>query len=1288
MARGKVVLLGAAGLGVVAAAAALWLLGGTPGAVGPASESTGESSARSDAPRAESPVEGTGGAVVPTQAPATGGRILGRLVRGSPPVPVAGDVTVSGKTLPPRTVKAGEDGRFAVENLPKETNLDLVATSAGLLPSRHPGIYIERRGPFDMGDVLLGPPQRLEVRVRDKGDRPVAGATVSMVRNRTWSANTDWVGLQLKVPPPPSPEATLKTDDKGVVVFESAPPGAWAVLAEADGYGRVGAFANIGEGEAREPVRIVLLPACGLEGTVFAADGKPLPGVTVFGVPVQAPWPQDLYRITATADEQGAYKLAGFAEGAVNVSVMVTPDFVVGVGTVQLPGVRRFDIRLAPGFTVKGKVTDDVSGAAVPGARVTLQTYSPTGGMSGQATIRRETAADGAYALENIPAGNFGTVMVRKEGFLDWPDAQAPQTTWAIATAGSVEERDAKLHRGAAVRGRVLDGSGKPVPNARVQAYTMNPNSGFSQSEPVSAGADGTYRVENIPAGKALLMVTASGWFQPKFPQDYWQPLQSGAVPEECSVDVPKEGEAVKDLVLSSGGVVEGFVSAPDGSPAVGLRPYVQATKGRPMQMGGGGVAGPSDAEGKFRITGVVPGEELTVRASGTKAETGTSDVFRLADGETVQGIRVALKAGGGIAGRVRRDDGKSAQGASIRAVQGQQDMNQQWSPDWQYRAGVTHPVGADGDFRIEGITPGKYSLFATCEGTAPSAAVTVDVPEGSVKEGVDVLLPIERPISGQVVDDARSPVAGARITFREDAGGGGRGFNPGGGNETTSAVSDAEGKFTLPGLGEKSYEVSAEATGFVRESAKTKGGATDVVLVLRRGQGIGGVVVDEADGKPIPDMAITVNPMINTPGPWRGRQGKTGKDGTFLVDGLDPNLEFSVTAGQQWGGKSEHAPKTQQKVKPGTTDLRISLVRGQAISGTLVDEQGAPVNLRVQVQVVGKTADDKPDYQKQRWGQSESDGTFRIGGLEAGVYDVTINSGWNQTGGGFAPASMKGIAAGTEGISITLRKGAPISGKVVDEKGDPIKQQTWMQITPSGETMGSPGTSNAMVQQDGTFTTPALDTSKTYDLNVGQIQGYMGATAKGVAPGAKDVIIRMSKGGSIAGRVVDDAGNAVAKGVSVQAQAESLQPGQVGGQAWAATKEDGTFLLEGLGEFKFKVRAGGNNSEYAQTTADGTHAPGTTDLVVRVKAGVAISGRLLTSTGEGFQSQSIMGTAEGVEGAQPSYTRVGEDGTFTMKGLPAGKVRIKAYSGKDWADLGVIEAPATGVTLTMPESK
>jgi hypothetical protein len=202
-------------------------------------------------------------------------------------------------------------------------------------------------------------------------------------------------------------------------------------------------------------------------------------------------------------------------------------------------------------------------------------------------------------------------------------------------------------------------------------------------------------------------------------------------------------------------------------------------------------------------------------------------------------------------------------------------------------------------------------------------------------------------------------------------------------------------------------------------------------------------------------------------------------------------------------------------------------------------------------------------------------------------------------------------------------------------------------------------------------------------------MQGYMGAKATGVAPGAKDVILRMSKGGSISGKVVDDAGNAVPKNVTVHAMAEGgTQPGQQGTQAWGQTKDDGTFVIEGLGEFKFKVRAGGTNSEYAQTTAEGSFSPGATDVVVKVKLGVTMTGRLVNSAGDAFQAQSFMGTPEGVEGAQPSYTRVGEDGAFTLKGLTPGKVRLKAWSGKEWTDLGVFEAPATGLTVTMPEAK
>jgi hypothetical protein len=88
----------------------------------------------------------------------------------------------------------------------------------------------------------------------------------------------------------------------------------------------------------------------------------------------------------------------------------------------------------------------------------------------------------------------------------------------------------------------------------------------------------------------------------------------------------------------------------------------------------------------------------------------------------------------------------------------------------------------------------------------------------------------------------------------------------------------------------------------------------------------------------------------------------------------------------------------------------------------------------------------------------------------------------------------------------------------------------------------------------------------------------------------------------------------------------------------------------------------------------------------VRVKPGVAIAGRLVNPAGDGVQAQSLMGMPEGVEGAIQSWAAVGPDGTFTMKGLPPGKVRIRAYVSNRMADCGVFEAPATGLNVTVPE--
>jgi len=305
-------------------------------------------------------------------------------------------------------VKAGADGRFSVEDLPREERFTLVAVSEGLLPGRMPALWIERRGLLDLGDLVLGPAQRLEVQVRDRGSHLVGGASVSVVRSPFFTQTMDWVSRQLRAPALPSPEASGRTDPRGTAVFESIPPGNWTVLVEAEGYARSASWAYVQEGEAREPVRVLLLPACELSGTVFGADGKALPSVAVQATPVDGSWPQEYGRVESTTDPAGAYRLPGLREGPVNLTVQLRPDLQQSAGTVQLPSVRRFDIHLGPGFSVKGKVLDDATKEPVAGASVTLQIWPPQGGP-GQASARRESGADGSFLFESLPPGTSGT---------------------------------------------------------------------------------------------------------------------------------------------------------------------------------------------------------------------------------------------------------------------------------------------------------------------------------------------------------------------------------------------------------------------------------------------------------------------------------------------------------------------------------------------------------------------------------------------------------------------------------------------------------------------------------------------------------------------------------------------------------------------------------------------------------------------------------------------------------------------------------------------------------------
>jgi hypothetical protein len=90
--------------------------------------------------------------------------------------------------------------------------------------------------------------------------------------------------------------------------------------------------------------------------------------------------------------------------------------------------------------------------------------------------------------------------------------------------------------------------------------------------------------------------------------------------------------------------------------------------------------------------------------------------------------------------------------------------------------------------------------------------------------------------------------------------------------------------------------------------------------------------------------------------------------------------------------------------------------------------------------------------------------------------------------------------------------------------------------------------------------------------------------------------------------------------------------------------------------------------------------------VVLTVKAGVTLSGRLLKADGTPFKAQSMGATPEGGgEGNFAGWCQVGEDGSFSLKGLAPGRYVLRAWSGQEWTACGTFEAPAEAVVATMP---
>src|SRR5215813_11634594 len=238
-----------------------------------------------------------------------------------------------------------------------------------------------------------------------------------------------------------------------------------------------------------------------------------------------------------------------------------------------------------------------------------------------------------------------------------------------------------------------------------------------------------------------------------------------------------------------------------------------------------------TDNDGRFQLRGLPAGGYqlqafapalVTSNLYGRQAQ-----IINLNDGESVDGIDLALKPGGVITGRVTNADGEPVIQENVRLLSADQSKRQIYFP-YIYMMSSTDDRGI---YRLFGVPPGRYLVAVGGEPNGPglpangndryyhpdtsedSKATVIEVTPGSETNGVDIVMGRSRTytVSGRVVD----AVTGKRLVgmmygygVLDDKR---NGFRM---SYSSGSTTNARGDFRLHGISPGQYAAFAQPTG------------------------------------------------------------------------------------------------------------------------------------------------------------------------------------------------------------------------------------------------------------------------------------------------------------------------------------------------------------------------------------------------------------------------------------------------------------------------------------------
>lgn len=841
-----------------------------------------------------------------------------------------------------------------------------------------------------------------------------------------------------------------------------------------------------------------------LSGTVADPSGQPAPQALVVESAMT-----DLAQ-GATTDRDGHFTLAVPNEAASRPLVLHAAHAQFSPGSSEALVLDAstpyggIDIRLMDNTGVRGRVLDE-DGAPIAAATIRFDATNAAPALYafyGEAW-RARPDADGHYQLCKLPPG-APTIHASRDN----PGGERARRTVVLAAGQQLDGIDLVLPRAATptpagdahIAGRVVDARERPVDSTTVRlAGLADPENTMT----AVTGPDGRFRFDGLAPGTYLVTATENGTKRHKEVR--------AAAPSDDVVIVFEE------LGQISGRVIDARTDKPLAAFRVNLTPTT-AMAATAQSKSYSGVA-----DGRFVFPEVPPGE-WRVAAEAPGYAHAYSPVVRLAAGQMVGDIVIALQPGATISGVVLNDRNEPVPKAAVAMIPSElEHLTAAGAPP----AGAATVTDDRGAFTLAPIPTGLISLRATHPDYAPAQLDDVRADSAQPLTDIVIVLAAGGWIEGTVTRADGSPAPGRAVTARATT--------AGAVSQAAFVRTDANGYYRTETLAPGNYAVSlidpdAHSTLPARtQFTEVAPGRASIVDFAAQGVRLYGFVL--LGNRPLPNQSVVV--AAAHPG-GNSYAVASNSDGYYEIAGVTPGM-YQVTVAGFHMLRGAYTLTVPPDVEAYSFDI---VLPAASIAGVVTRaEDGAPVaGARVECGALATSSD--------------RNGAFRLTGLQPGAYTVVAS----RQGYGRADAAVT-VSEGEEktGLVLTLSTQAVLRITLLDARNGQGIAGSLILTNDGGGIIAGANQFRPAAGRPGVYETDAAP--GMYRLHAYSLRGYAGETrdVEVREGGATETSLALQPGVVLAVELQNDTGAAVMpEHVAVSDARGELDPVFV--QVWSNT--------------------------------------------------------------------------------------------------------------------------------------